>query len=440
MDIAEEQILAMLKQSRYLETVSDDKLKKLLPLIRTANYAAGSVLIAQGEVNSDVIIILKGAVAVKTDQRQLYTLERVGDIFGEMTVVTGQASPSSIEVSKELEALVISSSLLKQVKEDNAHELSYLFYDWLARILVDKLHLTSEKAKKFEDASAELRESLQVQQNISESLRQTAAELEKSKAELEELNNLKTDLISIASHDLRSPIGSVITVMETIPTCYELDSELIELLKEVKETCNEQLTLVNDLLDLAKIESGRLELEPDDFGISQLQVFFQQIERRAKLLSRGKQLEVALDFSPALLEWAAANEDSQFISFDVPKIQQVLNNLIGNAIKFTPEQGSIFISLDFNDAQQLLVSVRDTGLGIPKEAQTLVFDKFHQVKRRKTGTNGEKGTGLGLAICKNMVELHGGSIWVESEEGRGANFSFSLPLKSCFDLKQAMSQ
>lgn len=423
----QQDIFSLLKQSRYLKSVSDDSLRKFLPLIRHEQYRSGKLLIAQGEKNREVFIVLKGSVAVKTDQRQLYILGRTGDIFGEMTVVTGQPSPSSVEVVEDLEALIVSAALLQEVKEDNSHELSFLFYDWVSRILADKLFLTSEKAKRFEETSAELRDSLVVQQQISDNLRETAAELEKSKAELVELNNLKTELIGIASHDLRSPIGSVITVMETIPTCYDLDAELIDLLREVKDTCNDQLTLVNDLLDLAKIESGRLELEATSFSYQQLLGVFQQVEKRAGLLSRNKKLAISLEVDPELAAQATTAADPLFISFDVPKIQQVLNNLIGNAIKFTPECGSLQLRLE-KAAQQLKVSVSDTGIGIPQAAQAQVFDKFHQVKRRNVGTNGEKGTGLGLAICKNMVELHGGRIWVESAAGVGSTFAFTLPL------------
>lgn len=423
----QQDIFSLLKQSRYLKSVSDDSLRKFLPLIRHEQYRSGKLLIAQGEKNREVFIVLKGSVAVKTDQRQLYILGRTGDIFGEMTVVTGQPSPSSVEVVEDLEALIVSAALLQEVKEDNSHELSFLFYDWVSRILADKLFLTSEKAKRFEETSAELRDSLVVQQQISDNLRETATELEKSKAELVELNNLKTELIGIASHDLRSPIGSVITVMETIPTCYDLDAELIDLLREVKDTCNDQLTLVNDLLDLAKIESGRLELEATGFSYEQLLEVFQQVEKRAGLLSRNKKLAISLEVDPELTAQATSAADPLFISFDVPKIQQVLNNLIGNAIKFTPECGSLQLRLE-KAAQQLKVSVSDTGIGIPQAAQAQVFDKFHQVKRRNVGTNGEKGTGLGLAICKNMVELHGGRIWVESAAGVGSTFAFTLPL------------
>ena len=129
-----------------------------------------------------------------------------------------------------------------------------------------------------------------------------------------------------------------------------------------------------------------------------------------------------------LESYAVTATDPLFISFDVPKIQQVLNNLIGNAIKFTPENGTLKLKLELDAAQQLQVSVSDTGLGIPKEEQSQIFDKFHQVNRRKIGTRGETGTGLGLSICKNMVTLHGGRIWVESEDGAGSTFVFTLPL------------
>ncbi len=424
----EQNILATLKQSRYLDGIPEQSLKQFLPLIKHEHYPVGQTLISQGEENRDVFIILKGTVSVSTDGRQLYTLGRKGDIFGEMSVVSGRASQATVVVVEELETINVSSRLLQQVKDNSSHELSSHFYNWLSRILADKLHLTSAKAKRFEDASAELRESLAVQQKISDSLRQTTLELEKSKAELEELNNLKTELIGIASHDLRSPIGSVITVMETIPACYELDAELIDLLKEVKETCNEQLTLVNDLLDLARIESGRLELEATSFSFDQLVQIFQQVEKRARLLSRNKQLQITLQIDEMLQNRATTSGDPLFISFDVPKIQQVLNNLLGNAIKFTPDLGRIEIALQLDPEQNLLVQVRDSGIGIPAEELPQIFNKFHQVKRRKTGTRGERGTGLGLSICKNMVDLHGGKIWVDSRIDEGSTFSFTLPL------------
>lgn len=425
MSATEQSILASLQSSRYLASVPEDSLRSFLPLIRYERFPQGRTLISQGEANRDIFIILNGQVEVEADQQPLYNLGRNGDIFGETTVVTGQASPATVRVTEPLEALVVSSLLLQEVKEDSSHELSFLFYDWISRILADKLHLTSEKAKRFEETSTELREALEKQQQISDNLRKTTFELEQSKAELEELNNLKTELIGIASHDLRSPIGSVITVMETIPSCYELDAELIDLLKEVKETCNDQLVLVNSLLDLAKIESGRLELEPTQFSESQLIDIFRQVEKRARLLSRSKQLKVELDIA-ALVE--ASGNRPDFIGFDVPKVQQVLNNLIGNAIKFTPDGGQLSLRVRCNPEDCLEVSVADSGVGIPPAEQGQIFDKFHQVRQRKTGTRGEKGTGLGLAICRNMVELHGGKIWVESEDGAGSTFFFTLPL------------
>jgi len=433
------EILASLKKSRYLATVPEKSLKNFLPLIRQAHFIPGQRVISQGETNQEVFIILKGRVIVKTDQRLLYTLGRTGDIFGEISVVNGQPSTASIEVDEKLEALVVSAALLKEVKNNSSHELSFLFYDWVSRILADKLYLTSEKAKKFEDASADLRESLRVQQQISENLRQTACELEKSKTELEDLNNLKSEMLGIASHDLRSPISSVITVMEIIPTCYDLDAELVELLKEVKDTCHEQLTLVNDLLDLAKIESGRLELETTNFSYPQLLEIFGQIEKRARLLLRNKQLQVSFEIAAGLTTHTNPTAESPFICFDIPKIQQVLNNLIGNAVKFTPDKGSIRLRLDRSTDQHLLVSVSDSGGGIPLADQAQVFDKFHQVKKRKTGTRGEKGSGLGLAICKNMVELHRGQIWVESVDGAGSTFTFSLPLSQHQEQGQAVA-
>lgn len=417
-----------LRQSRYLSDVPEKELREFLSLIRHETYSVGATVIRQGELHHDVFFIIGGKASVQTDGRALYTLGRIGDIFGEMGVVSGQPSQITVEVLDKLEVLSISPKSLEDIRQDSSNVLNHIFYGWLSRVLADKLFLTSEKAKRFEDISKDLKDALDVQKTISQNLITLTTELEKSKTELVELNRLKNEFLGIASHDLRSPIGSVIAVMETMPTCFDLEIEVVEMLGLVRDTCQEQLKLVNDLLDVARIESGNLNL--DFVGLSQraLTDFFALVGQKNAMLARNKRIRIDFDaqaFCASTPENLA--DDVELMRFDVPKIQQVMNNLLGNAIKFTPEGGNIrmeaCLSGDF-----LRISVRDSGVGISEADLPLVFDNLHQLKKSKPGTRGERGTGLGLAICKNLVELHGGNIGVESREGEGSTFWLTLPL------------
>jgi signal transduction histidine kinase len=423
-----QKIIDCLRQSRYLSDVPENKLRGFISLIRHETYSEGATVIRQGELLNDVYFIIGGKVSAQTDGRTLYALGRIGDIFGEMGVVSNQPSQVTVVVLSELEVLSISTRSFDDIQQNHSHELSHIFYSWLSRILADKLFLTSEKAKRFEDTSIELKEALDVQKYITHNLATLTAELEKSKAELEELNRLKNEFIGIASHDLRSPISSVIAVMETMPTCFELDAEVVEMLGLVRVTCQEQLKLVNDLLDVTLIESGNLELDCKGLCLKDLALFLSQMGQKNALLARSKSIRIDFDVEAFYASKPENLDDNtELMRLDVPKIQQVMNNLLGNAIKFTPEGGLIRMeALLMGDL--LRISVRDSGVGISEAELPTVFDKLHRSKKSRPGTRGERGTGLGLVICKNLVDLHGGSIGVESQEGEGSNFWVNLPL------------
>jgi signal transduction histidine kinase len=423
-----QKILNYLRQSRYLSDVPEIKLRGFISLIRHETYTEGATVIRQGELLNDVYFIIGGKVSAQTDGRTLYALGRIGDIFGEMGVVSSQPSQVTVVVLSDLEVLSISARSLDDIQQNNSHELSHIFYSWLSRVLADKLFLTSAKAKRFEDTSIELKDALNVQKHITHNLATLTADLKKSKAELEELNRLKNEFIGIASHDLRSPISSVIAVMETIPTCFELDAELVEMLSLVRVTCQEQLKLVNDLLDVALIESGNLELDCEGLSLKNLDAFLSLMVQKNAMLARSKRIRINFDVEDFYASKPENLDDNaELIRFDAPKIQQVMNNLLGNAIKFTPEGGYIRMEAILT-GDQLRISVRDNGVGIAKAELPMLFDKLHRLKRSKPGTRGERGTGLGLVICKNLVDLHGGSIGVESQEDEGSNFWLSLPL------------
>jgi signal transduction histidine kinase len=243
---------------------------------------------------------------------------------------------------------------------------------------------------------------------------------------LQELDRLKSDFVSNVSHELRTPLtaikGAVDLVLREVPG--PLTEKQAHYLARVRSNTQHLAGLINDLLDLSKIESGKIEVQWSRVSLGGLMQ--EMVETlRPVAVEKVIALEAAI-IEPVILVWA-----------DRDKVNQILMNLIGNAIKFTPEQGTITISASTNGNGSIQVSVSDTGPGIPLEEQEKIFAKFYQIS--KVGETKPRGTGLGLAICKALVELHGGRIWVESEISRGSNFHFTLPISASEHLNSGVS-
>lgn len=239
----------------------------------------------------------------------------------------------------------------------------------------------------------------------------------KAKQRLEELNKLKDDFVAIVSHDLRSPLTAILGASEVLLNDDFMERPLTadqkELVSNIEFMGHQQLDLVNDLLDLAKIESGHLELNPSFVDICKV--------ARDSYSTLG----VLADTKNITLNIITADNLPK-VQIDEPKIRQVINNLMSNAIKFTDPGGMVTLRIDLYDQKSIRIAISDTGKGIEPADLRLLFNKYQQVRER--GTQGEKGTGLGLAICKNLIDLHHGEIWVESRIGVGSTFMFTLPI------------
>ncbi|MCL5038454.1 MAG: ATP-binding protein [Firmicutes bacterium] len=238
-------------------------------------------------------------------------------------------------------------------------------------------------------------------------------ELTRINQELVKANRLKTEFLSTVTHELRTPLSAVIALtellLEKIPG--PINQKQQELLTDITESGQQLLRLINDLLDLAKIEAGKMEFYPEKVDIiGQIS----DVEKRMALLAQKRGLTLTTKLPPGPI-WARV---------DRIKIEQILTNLIGNAIKFTPAGGFIEIELQAVP-EGMTIQVRDTGIGIRPEDQELIFEKFRQVDG--SATRAHRGTGLGLALAKHLVEMHGGRIWVESRPGAGSTFNFFLP-------------
>ncbi|MGI4790056.1 MAG: sensor histidine kinase, partial [Janthinobacterium lividum] len=239
------------------------------------------------------------------------------------------------------------------------------------------------------------------------------AELAESYRRLQELERLRDDLTYMIVHDLRTPLTSVMSGLQTVPLVgdlNEIQSEMLDIAVDGGETL---LGMINDLLDVEKMEQESVPLTLTSLTASGL------VERacvQVALLAASSNLTLARE---------AALELPSFIG-DEDKLKRTLVNLIGNAIKFTPSGGTITVGASLQADSSLLFSVQDTGEGIPPEAFERIFEKFGQVENRKAGR--KMSTGLGLTFCKLAVEAHGGRIWVESAAGRGSVFFFTVPL------------
>jgi signal transduction histidine kinase/CheY-like chemotaxis protein len=223
----------------------------------------------------------------------------------------------------------------------------------------------------------------------------------------------KSEFLANMSHELRTPLNAIIGFSDVLirRTFGELNERQDAYLHDVLGSGRYLLSLINDILDLSKIEAGRMDLELGTFSLPDaLRNGLTMVRERAG--NHG--IALTLDVDPAL----------RLIRADERKVKQVVFNLLSNAVKFTPDGGQIVVRAGVS-GDDVVVAVRDTGVGIAPDEQDLVFEEFRQA--RSSSNRRHEGTGLGLALCKRFVELHGGHIWVESEQGLGSTFTFTLP-------------
>lgn len=239
-------------------------------------------------------------------------------------------------------------------------------------------------------------------------------ELEAKGRELEAANRHKSEFLANVSHELRTPLNAIIGFSEVLleKMFGELNEKQNEYVDDILSSGRHLLSLINDILDLSKIEAGRMELEVSTFDLP-LAVENALLLIRERASRHGIKLDRMID-----------NRLGDFTG-DERKIKQILVNLLSNAVKFTPEGGQIKVEASLGDSS-VIISVGDTGIGIAKEDQEAIFEEFRQASGHYA--HKREGTGLGLALTRRFVEMHGGKIWVESEPGRGSKFTFTLPV------------
>jgi PAS domain S-box-containing protein len=227
-------------------------------------------------------------------------------------------------------------------------------------------------------------------------------------------NRTKSEFLANMSHELRTPLNSVIGFSEVLleGNSGSLNERQTRYLKNISKSGKHLLTIINDILDISKIESGKMHLYKENISVKNL---LEDMFSSMQPLAAEKEIVMKVSFGP----------DLSYIQADKGKIKQVLYNLIGNALKFTEHGGFVTISAKVN-GDMVYISVEDTGIGISRMDQEKLFKPFTQID--SSISRKYEGTGLGLALSKELVVLHGGKIWVVSEPGKGSAFTFSIPV------------
>ncbi len=275
-------------------------------------------------------------------------------------------------------------------------------------LLANQLVQSMENAKLYEQL-------WKAYQELEERVKERTRELEEANKALQKLNQMKTEFVSAVAHELRTPLTSIkgyATILSS-GRLGEIRKEQKERLDRINKHSHELVNLINDLLDIARIEAGKTTMKIEEINLDEV---LKDVEEIISPQAEEKKLRFVID-----------NKDKiEKIYADKIHLERVLVNLLGNALKFTPENGEIGIRIK-KEEDAVLFEIYDTGIGISEKDLDKIFDEFY---RADNPINRErKGTGLGLSLVKRIIEAHGGKIWAKSRPGEGSHFFFTLPLK-----------
>jgi signal transduction histidine kinase len=273
--------------------------------------------------------------------------------------------------------------------------------------------LLRRSAGEFDDRAVNLLTALASQSKVAIENARLFSEIEDKGRQIEAANRHKSEFLANMSHELRTPLNAIIGFSEVLldPSLKVSEEEQSQFLTDVLSSGKHLLGLINEILDLAKIEAGKMELQIEP---ALLQDVVEAVSNTMRSLAVKKSIDLRVESEERLTPFA----------MDGARVKQVLLNLVGNAIKFTPEGGRVWVRADSENAA-VRVEVGDTGLGIATEDQERIFLEFQQAGRE---AGKPQGTGLGLALARKFIEMHGGKIWLESEVGKGSRFFFTLPI------------
>lgn len=318
----------------------------------------------------------------------------------------------------------IGTNMLSYIKEEEERLKTKHFFD---KALMGENHSTEEqygildndnwitKFSPIYNTKHEIYGATAYALNISQ-IKQIEKELIIAKNKAEESDRLKTAFLQNISHEIRTPMNMIMGFSNLMVDDFDDKANLQEHVQIVNESCNDLLNMINEILDIAKIESGQLSINNDEFNIisifHELEQYFKHVQDIQEKQKVTFQISVQIPI------------DNQVIHTDKVKLKQILINLINNAFKFT-DKGIIEVGCKFDQQKNLLFYVKDDGIGIPEDKQKVIFERFVQVNKKSTN----RGAGLGLSIVQGLVDLLKGKIFLKSKPGKGSTFSFTIPYK-----------
>lgn len=396
-------IVSFLNNCRTFSAFSENLIKRISPHFKIQHFPESTEIIKEGQVNSNIYFLVNGKVSVYSNGELILKLRRTGDICGEMSIITKKPCVSSEIAETAVDMYSLDINHIYESDTFEPHELKNLLFHLFSLILVDKLTLASNKAYLYE--------------TVNEQLKQSHKMIMETCEEAMIANSVKRNFLESMNHEVRTPMNAIIGLTNLL-----LEDDLLEKQKEflqiIENSAQLLLEFFNDILDYSNIETGKVDLVTAPFEIKTM---LERVLNEFKVQADSKNLDLLINID---------EEVPHVLEGDSTRLYQIMINLTGNAIKFT-EAGKVNIIIKQEHCEgdniTLNVSISDTGIGIADNKKERLFKPFSQVD--PSSTRKYYGPGLGLVISRQLIEMMDGEIGVESTEGAGSTFWFSLPLK-----------
>lgn len=366
------------------------------------------LVIAPAKMDNEVLAVMELGFFQQVPQAYLELLERVAESIG--SAVNAAQSRARIEelleeTQRQSEEVQAQSEELRVSNEELAEQS--------AALEAQQSRLEQQQAE-LEQTNAQLEEQTQVLEHQRDELHRAKVSLENQARIVEQASQYKSNFLANMSHELRTPLNSSLILAQLLAEnrSGNLTEEQIKYARTIQSSGNDLLALINDVLDLSKIEAGRMDVKPQRVVVASL---LDHLRATMEPLARQKGLSLNL---------YRASGAPEHLETDLQRVEQVLKNLLSNAVKFT-EQGSVELEVTAKSGGRVAFVVKDTGIGISPEQQRIVFEPFRQADAASTRKYG--GTGLGLSISRELARLLGGDIHLVSEQGRGSTFTLVIP-------------
>jgi signal transduction histidine kinase/DNA-binding NarL/FixJ family response regulator len=406
-----------LGESLLFKGLEPKMVAKILEDSRVTSYTAGEVLVRKGEIPKALYLVTEGKVLIYNEDVLLAEAGPMA-ILGESFLAEASAS-ATLVAAEGLRTMEIPREMFYRLSMEHPQLVVNIF-----RINFERLRSSNETAlreartreekleQKVQERTAALNQTLR-------ELKSTNDELSETRDHLLETQKFRQQFLANMSHEIRTPMNAIVGLTNLLLKG-QLNEQQDKYLRVIQKSGHNLLVIINDILDLAKIESGKMELEAVPFPLVNAT---QNVHTILSLKAQEKGIGLETKIDPNVPEYVLGDET---------RITQVIMNLAGNAIKFT-EKGSVTISLSVEekvkDSVRIRFSVKDTGIGIPADKLDTIFESFGQASSDTTRKFG--GTGLGLTISKQLVEMHGGALQVASTPGQGSDFFFTIPYTVC---------